>query len=96
MSSTSSRFTLTSWRARVSAVCIALAHAPREHRGTPQVMTVPEIICSGGAFAGIANEETSQGYLTPAQWRDAIQASVGDPETIVIDVRNSRETDLGK
>jgi UPF0176 protein len=57
------------------------------------VLVVPEIIASGGAFAGVPLESTGQGYLTPAQWRDALTARTDD--TVVIDVRNRKEARAG-
>jgi UPF0176 protein len=58
------------------------------------VLVVPEIVASGGALSGISLEETSQGYLTPAEWREALLHA--DSDTVVIDVRNRREFALGR
>lgn len=58
------------------------------------VLVVPEIVASGGALSGISLEETSQGYLTPAEWREALLHA--DADTVVIDVRNRREFALGR
>jgi UPF0176 protein len=57
------------------------------------VLVVPEIIASGGAFAGVPLALTGQGYLTPTEWRDALQSA--DANTVVIDVRNRNEVQLG-
>ena len=58
------------------------------------VLVVPEIVASGGALAGIAVEDTGAGYLTPAEWREALLRR--DDDTVVIDVRNRREFALGR
>jgi predicted sulfurtransferase len=58
------------------------------------VKLVKEIIGTGGAFASIPLEETSQGYLTPQQWHDEILHL--DPETTaLIDCRNTKECAVG-
>lgn len=61
------------------------------HRSTGEmfVLVVDEIISTNGVFTGIPIEETGQGYLTPAEWREAL-AAAGD-DTVVIDVRNKNE-----
>ena len=58
------------------------------------VLCVPEIVASGGLLASIPLEATGQGYLTPAQWRDALRDGV-QPDTLLIDVRNAREVAMG-
>ena len=58
------------------------------------VLVVPEIVASGGALSGIAVEDTGAGYLTPAEWREALLRQ--DDDTVVIDVRNRREFALGR
>ena len=58
------------------------------------VKLVKEIIATGGAFASIPLEETSQGYLTPQQWHDEILHL--DPKTtVLIDCRNTKECAVG-
>ena len=74
------------------------------------IKIVKEIISSGGAFADISTKDTSVGYLTPQQWHEEIQALVekkkhGDNtkvtdgeeevETVLIDVRNHKECQIG-
>lgn len=53
------------------------------------MLVVDEIISTNGVFTHIPIEETGKGYLTPAEWRDAL-ADAGD-DTVVIDVRNKNE-----
>jgi predicted sulfurtransferase len=59
------------------------------------VMFVPELVASGGALVATPLEHTGRGYLSPADWRDALLAP-DDGRTVVIDVRNRNETALGR
>ena len=58
------------------------------------VRLVDELISSGGSFKSIPAEQTGQGYLTPREFKAALQARGED--TVVLDVRNRRECMIGR
>ena len=58
------------------------------------VKLVKEIINTGGVLASIPLEETSQGYLTPQQWHDAM-TDLNPENTVLIDCRNTKECAIG-
>ena len=70
------------------------------------IKMVKEIISTGGAFSDITTKETSVGYLTPKQWHEEMKLLMNkssnngdnkkeDVETILIDVRNHKECQIG-
>ena len=67
------------------------------------VKLVKEIISTGGEFSKITANETSVGYLTPTQWHEEMkllqQQNHDDKkdqiETILVDVRNHKECQIG-
>jgi len=70
------------------------------------VKLVKELIGTGGVLSSISIDETSQGYLTPRQWHEALQSATkkNDPgnddggngsDTVLIDCRNTKEYQIG-
>ena len=75
------------------------------------IKMVKEIISTGGAFSEITTKDTSVGYLTPKEWHDEMKLLMqkhqqgldstevceGEDhvETILIDVRNHKECQIG-
>jgi predicted sulfurtransferase len=58
------------------------------------VKLVDELIGSGGAMKDVPIQETSQGYLTPDEWHEAISRL--DPHhSVLIDCRNNKEYEIG-
>jgi hypothetical protein len=51
------------------------------------VLVVAEIVASGGVLQSIPLAETGSGYLSPAEWREAVLAA--DENTVIIDVRSA-------
>ncbi|KAL9183681.1 hypothetical protein ACHAXT_004537 [Thalassiosira profunda] len=70
------------------------------------IKIVKEIVSVGGAFANIKTKDTSVGYLTPQEWHQEIQSLMKkqdekegsakeEVETVLIDVRNHKECQIG-
>lgn len=74
------------------------------------IKIVKEIISTGGAFSNITTKETSVGYLTPKEWHEEMKklqekkqsfadgngtSGKDEVETILIDVRNHKECQIG-
>ena len=74
------------------------------------IKIVNEIISTGGVLSNIPTTETSVGYLTPREWHEEIKSLVekkkeaktnksadesDDVETVLIDVRNHKECQIG-
>ncbi len=74
------------------------------------IKIVKEIISTGGVLSNISTTETSVGYLTPREWHEEIKSLVKkqhtksnssgddneeDVETVLIDVRNHKECQIG-
>lgn len=59
-----------------------------------KIKLVNELIGTGGLLSQIPVEETSQGYLTPTEWHDALQDRNPD-DSILIDCRNTKECQIG-
>ena len=67
------------------------------------IKLVKEIISTGGEFSKITTNETSVGYLTPREWHEEMkqlqQQKQDDKkdqvETVVVDVRNHKECQIG-
>ena len=62
------------------------------------IKLVKEIISTGGAFSSITTQETSVGYLTPKEWHEEMKKLQGgeeEVETVLIDVRNHKECQIG-
>ena len=56
------------------------------------VLVVAEIVASGGVLQSIPLAETGSGYLSPADWREALLAA--DENTVIIDVRSRPSAQL--
>lgn len=68
------------------------------------VKIVKEIISTGGVFTSIKTQDTSVGYLSPTEWHQEMKSllkknheggSSDGVETILIDVRNHKECQVG-
>lgn len=73
------------------------------------IKIVKEIISTGGVLSNISTSETSVGYLTPREWHEEIKSLVekkqskrnasddddDDVDTVLIDVRNHKECQIG-
>lgn len=72
------------------------------------IKIVKEIISTGGVLSNISTTETSVGYLTPREWHEEIKSLVEkkkqakgngphdkDVDTVLIDVRNHKECQIG-
>ena len=69
------------------------------------IKIVKEIISTGGVLSNISTAQTSVGYLTPREWHDEIKSLVekkqtkntdeDNVETVLIDVRNHKECQIG-
>ena len=73
------------------------------------IKIVKEIISTGGVLSNISTTETSVGYLTPREWHEEIKSLVekkqdatsngpdadDDVDTVLIDVRNHKECQIG-
>ncbi|KAL3781776.1 hypothetical protein HJC23_009206 [Cyclotella cryptica] len=75
------------------------------------VKMVKEIISTGGAFSKITTKDTSVGYLTPKEWHNELKSLMqkhqqgldssegcngeDQVETVLIDVRNHKECQIG-
>lgn len=60
------------------------------------IKLVNELIGTGGLLSQIPVEETSQGYLTPTEWHEALQnRNPDDDDSILIDCRNTKECQIG-
>ena len=74
------------------------------------IKLVKEIISTGGAFSHITNKDTNVGYLTPKEWHNEMKllqkqqceskqennvSDKDDVETVLIDVRNHKECQIG-
>ena len=53
-----------------------------------------ELINSGGSLAALPPTVAGEGYMSPEQFRAALEAR--DEDTVVIDVRKAREAAIGK
>jgi predicted sulfurtransferase/23S rRNA-/tRNA-specific pseudouridylate synthase len=58
------------------------------------IKLVNELIGTGGLLSQIPVEETSQGYLTPTKWHEALRDRNPD-DSILIDCRNTKECQIG-